>query len=269
MQDWKDQLFANCYRTAASRLCVSPFMVRECARRYGAEGLVLYPSRAADAAHFSNPPERLALNSNTFTCVFAGTINSRGVVSTLQSLARGLEQLGGRLLIYGPLTAALARTIGLDKPAIELGGLLPSARLTDALRERADVLFVPMSFDPADRNNVNFSFPSKLTDYTAVALPLLIYGPPECSAVRWATENDGVAEIIDEESEEALVAALFRLARDPQHRVALAEKSVTVGQTYFSHQAALKVLKKALGSTDAGDGYRNSQMLMQSATLPV
>ena len=90
-------------------------------------------------------------------------------------------------------------------------------------REEVDVLFVPMSFDPTDRPNMETGFPSKLTDYTSVGVPLLIYGPAYCSAVRWAGNNPGVAEVVDDENPKALTEALCRLAASPAHRIALGD----------------------------------------------
>ena len=177
---WLDREFGRVYRTAASRLCVSPFMSEEYRRRYGAEGTVLYPSRAADAPKFNAPPDRLAWNDQVFTVAFGGTINSPGCARALKMLAASLAAVNGRLLIFGPLTSETARSAGLDGSNIVLGGLLKSAELITRLRAEADALFVPMSFDAVDRANMEVSFPSKLTDYTAVGLPLLVYGPPYC-----------------------------------------------------------------------------------------
>ena len=51
----------------------------------------------------------------------------------------------------------------------------------------------------SDRINMEMAFPSKLADCTATGLPLLIYGPAYCSAVTWARENPGVAEVVETE----------------------------------------------------------------------
>jgi hypothetical protein len=114
------------------------------------------------------------------------------------------------------------------------------------MRGEADALFVPMSFEDADRANMRISFPSKLTDYTGAGLPLLICGPEGCSAIRWARENPGVAEVVSEETEEALVAAVTRLANEPPYRLALATKAMAVGETMFSHAVAARLLMRAL-----------------------
>jgi glycosyltransferase involved in cell wall biosynthesis len=112
------------------------------------------------------------------------------------------------------------------------------------LRDESDALFVPMSFDASDRMNMEMAFPSKLADCTATGLPLLIYGPSYCSAVVWAGENQGVAEVV--ESELQLGDAVNRLANDPAHRVSLGRRALDVGREYFTHDRVQEVFSAAL-----------------------
>ena len=244
-----DRQFKRCYREAASRLCASPSMVEKYERCYGAKGTVLYPSRAADVNVFDSPPERLCQTNAGLTAVFAGTVNTPGYVQTLNRLADSLQTLRGRLLIYGPLTREAAAASGLQRGNIELRGLVSSSELIERCRDEADVLFVPMSFAPEDRANMEIAFPSKLTDYTAMGLPLLIYGPDYSSAVRWANENPDVAEVVTDESPEALARALCTL-QDPDRRIALAEAAIRRGHEYFDHRRAFNILRDALRNTD-------------------
>ena len=246
----KEHIFEKVYVTAASRLCVSPFMAQEYASRYGAAGSVLYPSRASDALTFDRPPPRLARTGGDFVCAYAGSVNSREYAVALKRLADCLGSLDGRLLIYGPMDPALANYVGLTTANVEFCGLLPSRSLIENLRERADVLFVPMSFSLDHRANMEVSFPSKLTDYSAVGLPLLVYGPEYCSAARWARANAPVAEVVDQEGGEALTDALKRLADNPTHRVRLAQSAIVAGDRYFSHEAAWNAFSAALGVAD-------------------
>src|SRR5207244_2839189 len=157
-------------------------------------------------------PPTLKGSRRGLTIGFGGTINSACYIRALKTAAALLQPMGGRLLLFGPLKVAEARSNGLDGPNIEVRGLVEAEALMRHFREEADVLFVPMSFDPKDRANMEISFPSKLTDYTAVGVPLLIYGPPYCSAVRWARENPGVAEVVESEDPEALAKALQFIA---------------------------------------------------------
>jgi glycosyltransferase involved in cell wall biosynthesis len=241
---WFDQQFASVYRQAQSRLCVSPSMERAYHTRYGAPGDVLYPMRASSAPDFAEPPRRLAENDRQFTVAFAGTINSPGYIEALIALHDVLRTVNGRLLIFGPITPDAARQNGLDLPNVTICGLLPWPDLMNRLRDEADALFVPMSFDVAERSNMEMSFPSKLADYTAVGVPLLIYGPPYCSAVGWANENRGVAEIA--ETPDDLAAAVQRLADDPLHRLELGKKALQTGRQYFAHHTVQDVFNRAI-----------------------
>jgi glycosyltransferase involved in cell wall biosynthesis len=241
-RNWLDQRFASVYRQAQSCMCVSPAMSRSYGERYGKPARTIYPSRAAGCPEYDEPPARLASSDHAFTVAFAGTINSNGYIRALIALQDALKFAGGRLLIFGPTTSIE----GLNNYNTEIRGLLPSTELLTTLRNEADALFVPMSFDAADRANMEMAFPSKLADYTATALPLLIYGPNYCSAVTWARENEGVAVIV--ESETDLHNAVILLANNPDKRIALSKRALSVGREYFTHDRVQEQFYKALSA---------------------
>jgi glycosyltransferase involved in cell wall biosynthesis len=238
-----DERFAKVYQQAQSRLCVSPAMSRAYRKRYGKPADVIYPTRAPACPDFVEPPARLSRNDKPFTVAFAGTINSNGYIRALLAVQEALKPVDGRLLIFGPITAVEAKGVGLNSTT-RVNGLLTSSELMTRLREEADALFVPMSFDSRDCVNMQMAFPSKLADCTAVGLPLLIYGPHYCSAVAWARENSGVAEVV--QTEDALAQAVHRLANDADHRIALATRALDVGRTYFSHDRIQQVFYQSL-----------------------
>jgi glycosyltransferase involved in cell wall biosynthesis len=91
---------------------------------------------------------------------------------------------------------------------------------------------------------MEMAFPSKLADYTATGVPLLIYGPSYCSAVAWANENSGVAEVV--ESENDLTKAIANLANNPDHRLALGKRALNIGREYFSHQRVQQIFYRSL-----------------------
>ena len=234
-----DAQFARVYGQAQSRLCVSPAMNRSYEERYGKPSEVIYPSRAIDSPKFDDPPEHISRNDKPFTIAFAGTVNSNGYIRALMALQDALKPLGGRLLIFGP-----PNQVRFDDQITRVCGLLSAAELIMRLRTEADALFVPMSFDESERANMETAFPSKLADYTATGIPLLVYGPAYCSAVTWARENRGVAEVV--ESEADLANTITRLANDPVHRVSLGQRALDVGREYFTHDRARQVFHRAI-----------------------
>ncbi len=246
---WLDRQFRRVYRQAASRFCVSPFMQENYAARYGVPGTVLYPSRALNGPVFDAPPERLKQSGPGLTCAYGGTINSEGYARPLRLLAQALANVGGRLLLFGPTNAEQARQMGLDRSNVELRGMVKSAELIHRLRDEADALFVPMSSTPWDRQNMMHGFPSKLTDYTAIGVPLLILGPEYCSAIRWARENPGVTELVEGEDAAKLAESLKRLA-DPARRFELGARALELGNKYFSHEAVESVFFGAVSGKE-------------------
>ena len=245
-RNWLDQRFGHLYRQAQSRFCVSPAMSRFYEQRYGASASVIYPSRAAGCPDYDEPPAHLVDNDKPFTIAFAGTINSDGYIDALNALQNALRPLNGRLMIFGPLTPDVAQQIGLNDPNTEVCGLLPAAELLNHLRAKAHALFVPMSFAVSDRANMEMAFPSKLADYTATGVPLLIYGPTYCSAVAWAHDNSGVAEVVETKSD--LSASVAHLANNPDKRIALGKRALDVGREYFTHARVQRLFHQSLSA---------------------
>ena len=115
------------------------------------------------------------------------------------------------------------------------------------MREESQVLFLPMTFETREKPNMQVSFPSKLVEYTAAGLPLLIYGPDYCSAVRWARENANSAEVVTQQGEAGLKAALKNLS-EPSHREKLARRALGLGGQYFSFETGNSIFQEAIRS---------------------
>ena len=98
----------------------------------------------------------------------------------------------------------------------------------------------------AQSGELDLSFPSKLTDYTATALPLLIWGPKGSAAVRWASSEPGVAAIVTEPDENAMAAMLQKLATELDWRRDLGATAFEVGKRYFSPERAQTIFYEAL-----------------------
>ena len=246
LQKWAVGQFADIYRRAKSRFCISPYMVDKYEKCYGVRGTVLYPSRAADSIEFDQPAEKQQISGSSLIFAYAGSINSGAYAQSLILLAEVLKLLGGSLIIYSPTTIEYLQQLGLKSNNVTVRPLVPSSKLIYTLRNEADVLFVPMSFEPEHRSNMEISFPSKLTDCTAMGLPILIWGPYYCSAVRWAKENLGVAEVVDEKDVEMLTNAVKRLFIDKEYRFNLASKALTKGREFFSHNVAIEKFHMAI-----------------------
>jgi hypothetical protein len=240
----QERQFRRTYQQATSRLCVSEYMEHEYRRQCGVTGQVLYPSRAKNCPSFECAPKKYQ-NKRELVGAYAGNIFHPGYAQLISRLSRLLEERGGRLLLFGPHSRTSLQAAGLARPNVLPQGLIDSRELIHRLRDEADFLFIPMAFDPGAERNMRAAFPSKLADYTATGLPLLIWGPSYASAVRWAQRYGTVAEVVTSEASDEIDAALSRLAhRD--HRDQLGRASSEVGAQLFSHSAAVNTFRRAL-----------------------
>jgi hypothetical protein len=103
-----------------------------------------------------------------------------------------------------------------------------------------------MSFDARDRKTMEVCFPSKLTEYTAAGLPIVIWGPEYSAAVRWAMENPDATLCVTDPDPRAIASALERLATDPALARRLAENAVEVGNRQFTFPVATELFERCL-----------------------
>jgi hypothetical protein len=120
---------------------------------------------------------------------------------------------------------------------MEFRGVVPADELILRLRDEADLSLVLACPEERSRAFAEMSFPSKLTDCTAAALPLLIWGPPRAAVVDWARRQDApLAMVVESGDRDALRAALEGFVRDPSRRDALARGAAQEGDRLFSYE---------------------------------
>ena len=251
---WGERRFADVYRRATSRLCISPNMAELFERRYGVPGTVLYPPRAADLVVAKTPPPRLGNPTRQLVFGFAGSVNYGPYAAMLGTLARILGERGHRFVVFGGLKPEVAHKHGIEGPHVVVHPMLPIEAVLARIYEQVDVLFAPMAFDPEFKHDMHISFPSKLTDYTAVGLPLLIWGPPYSSAARWARENPGVAALVQQADPAALGGAIDELTSSPAQRLAMGQRALEVGNRMFDHAAVTGLLHSIIAASVSEPG---------------
>ena len=151
LRPWLERRFGRIYRGASSRLCVSPFMAEEYARRYGAPGSVMYPSRSKDCPVFE-PKIARSIDGGAIVIGYGGNSGPE-MMACLRTLASALSGTRARLAIFGPFENAAQRELLALSPAMTFHGFVPFHQMIGELRNIADVLFVPMTFAAADRDN--------------------------------------------------------------------------------------------------------------------
>lgn len=238
--------FKAVYRQAASRLCVSPYMEEEYRRRYGVPGAVLLPSREP-----GTPPGMVRVRSERakdapFVLAYAGSIPVREYMLRLRMAAEAVRDCGGLLDLYTNVAAATLEREGLAGPHVRPRGFLPPHELHACIGASADALFLPMSFAAEDRATMSVCFPSKLVEYTAIGLPIVVWGPEHSAGARWVTEQGGAAAVVTAPELAAFKEKLQALASGQIRAEDLARPLVEAGNRWLTHARALETFRSAV-----------------------
>lgn len=240
LQPYGELLFGRAYRQSVSRLCISAPMEREYERRFGVKGEVLLPSRGRDSVFFREPPPRVAVPLEKAKIFYAGSIYGKGF-EVLDEIAVALRIKGHRLVVYSPSTPTTLRP-----QALEIREPLPSGELVRKLHEEADLLLLLTSFAPENRNGVATLFPSKIVDYTAAAVPVLVAAPEYACVVDYLRRHPQAGHLVTSDRGADVLAAVEELAADAGKRQALATGAVAAGLEDFSYENAWEQFSGAM-----------------------
>ena len=127
--------------------------------------------------------------------------------------------------LYRPLLTELAAAVGaaggwgfdvcgpdaaeaLPEPptGVTIHGDVPAGR-REAIAAGADAAVVVLSFDPAKERHLRLHFPSKLIEYLSWGRPIVVWGPPYASAVRWAEVTGAAVAVSSRDPADVLAAA--------------------------------------------------------------
>lgn len=179
------------YRSAVRRLCVSPEMVDYLAQRYGVEGEVMYPNRGEEvqSLHFDRGKFDILKDERDrrLTLGYAGSL-AYGYGEALVELIPVLREVGARILISTPRPPEKLKELLVATDVVEW---MPHRADINAMwremQERTDVMILPYS-NPAEGNELLYRthFPSKLTEYLALGMPVVVSGPEFATGVRYA-----------------------------------------------------------------------------------
>ena len=221
------------YRYASRRLCVSPEMEALCRRRYGAAGSVLYPNRSPDLQPIPSDRTETLRRPGSFTVGFAGNLGY-GYGRELCRLLPALRRAGARLVVYsrppGPDCAALATA----SDCVELRGFRPASEAWAGIQQDCDAVWLPYPVPAGELAELyRHHFPSKLPEYLALGLPVIVTGPADATGVRWAEAHRPAVAVATDPGIDGFERLLRELAANPERRRQLAADGWAAGQREF------------------------------------
>ena len=178
---------AQAWQSAAHRFVISPEIGGEYSLRYGERPWIQITDGVDNVAEAPLPsvPNRL----NVY---FAGALNVPyepnfiALQHALKLWAASHPNDEVRLIARGG--RSLKNEV-IGAPGIEVRPFAPPAEVSKDL-EKADLLYLPLSFEPKYSNFAKYSLSTKMITYLASGVPILYHGPPDAAVYRLLAKHD-------------------------------------------------------------------------------
>jgi glycosyltransferase involved in cell wall biosynthesis len=229
------RLNGRIYRNADVRFCVSPQLRDLLAARYGASADVLYPNRSASLA--PRPVEwNRSLRGERLTIGYAGTMNY-GYAARLKELAPIFYAADVTLRIY-----SLQQREFLAAPGVEYAGASEQPDIVwERVKAECDAVILPYC-RPQDGHQQLYRthFPSKLPEYLALGMPVIVTGPSYATGVQWAAKNPDACIRVDLDEDAKWADLLSQLAADAVLRSTLALRALDAARRFDPREISAK-----------------------------
>jgi len=239
-------------QSAAVCMGISEFMCKVYSQRYGRE---FHPFHNIIEWELWEPRARKQWSAGSpFTLLYRGrigTANSQSVMDIADAVR--ILQSSGKKVQFAIFTPDLqvATKLGLmEHPAVTLLSAVPYAELPAAL-STADVLVLPLDFDPRSRAFAQYSMPTKVPEYMACGVPVLVYAPARHAVSLYAKEKRW-GYVITRRDIQSLQSAILRLMDDQALRTSLGTTAKSVARENHDAGRVRERFRQLLAS--AADG---------------
>jgi glycosyltransferase involved in cell wall biosynthesis len=168
--------------------------------------------------------------SKGFRLVYTGSVYG-AQSDAIRNVLRAVESVGHRsykVVIYTGQSSGELAEQGIQGRCLQIERSVPLRKIPEVL-STADALLLALSFDDEQRDVVATSMPTKVADYLASGVPVMVHAPPYAAVTRLA-RAEGWAEVVDTESIEQVVAALRILENDEARRRQLVDNALGVAR---------------------------------------
>lgn len=233
---WPDRYFLRhrqlgWLQAATGRLVISEALAEDFNQRFGLSSVVI--RHGLDLSLYPPAPPESARTDGPLRLVHTG------VVEHLQyeSLKRIMDAVGrhpewqAQIILSTPNRRADLAACGLAQPHVQIVALpTPEVR---ALQRSASVLLAVLPFFGTVKTLDWTAFPTKLVEYMAAGVPILVHAPPQSFLARHVRRHQ-YAWLVDQPDEAALIQALKTLQSDAAVRRQLAERARRTAEELYA-----------------------------------
>ncbi len=212
----------------------------ELAGRYGVDSLLIHNPILSD------PPVSERLNewpkkSGEIRIVYTGSIYraQSDALKTLLKVVDELSYLNVTLHLYTAQTRE-----DLEKQGIYGSYVLHPHAAYSIIRDvqkEADILYLPLSFDPEISKVIDTSSPVKMGEYLTSGRPVLVHAPSTSYASRYFKEN-GCGIVVDQNEPEVLKREILALVSDETIRTRIICEAIRQAKVDFTVEKGQSIL---------------------------
>jgi hypothetical protein len=226
--DWAFVRFLRrIYRDASLSLGVSPEMCEYLEEKFGRKSEVFYFGPPDCIRHRLIDDSRMLKSPPSLTLGYAGSL-SLGYREGLNAIMNTLEITGTNLKLY-----TRDQHIVPEHPRITNRGYFPAEELWPIVQEECDAVILPYAFEGPITRVYRTHFPTKLSEYLWLGMPILVSGPQYATGVRWALRHPEATRAVTSPEKAVLGPVLEEIKADASLRVNLALRSTEIGRSSF------------------------------------
>jgi glycosyltransferase involved in cell wall biosynthesis len=249
-------LMPRILRAAKTVWGVSAYTCENLQQRFGVPCLPLLPPvDVEDFRHAcqARPESQRDAQDESIRIVYTGSVYA----AQLDALKALVDALNGdqrhqgtsgrpvRLTLYTDRSRESLQSMGLYGPAVHSSFV--NSREIPRVLASADILFLPFSFLPENEHITRTSFPTKIAEYLAGGVPILVHAPAYATVTRYCRENH-CALVVDEPDPAKLLAAVSALYFDRKLKEDLSTQGVAVARKNHERAALASRLLSVIAS---------------------
>lgn len=199
-------------------------MRNELKERYGADSIIIHNPISENHSE-SHDQYDWPLKSDGIRIVYTGSLY-RAQSDAFKSLLKVVDELSNLNITLHIYTAQTRED--LERQGIYGSYILHSHAAYSVIHEvqkQADILYLPLSFDPGISKVIDTSSPGKMGEYLFSGRPVLVHAPPT-SYASWYFKKHGCGIVVDENEPEALKREIVALISDEKKRIKITREAI-------------------------------------------
>ncbi|MDX6559886.1 MAG: hypothetical protein QOF72_2935 [Blastocatellia bacterium] len=237
-------------KQAAGVITTNDFVQQMLRERYGVESLVIH--NPCDLTQYESPLEAPYKQDNEVRIVYTGAVYDAHY-EAFRNLIEAIGKLGRREVrvhVYTAQPHSLLEERGVRGPVIIHQH--KSVFAMPPIQRRADVLFLPLSFNTPYPELIKVSSPSKIGEYLAARRPILVHAPPDSFIATYFRRHQ-CGLVVDRNDPGVLAQAIERIISDEDLQRRLIANAGERAHADFSLTAARSKFARIMKLDEPGE----------------